>query len=105
MDDANDEDYPGPTVKTSFAISRKRKAISTGPDSQTKSLNRKTRSSRPRSSPHFAREVKAAEALLRLHMNELENTEVETEVDENITQLSMRPRYRDVCGEKRRASL
>lgn len=83
-DDANDEDYRGPPAKRSFGGSLKRKTV-TSPGSQTKkNPSRKSRASRPRSSPHFASEVKAAEALLRLHMNELENTEAETEIDESV---------------------
>jgi hypothetical protein len=83
-DDADDEDYHGPPAKRSFGGSLKRKTV-TSPGSQTKkNPSRKSRALRPGSSPHFASEVKAAEALLRLHMNELENAEAEAEVDENV---------------------
>jgi hypothetical protein len=84
-DDASDEDYRGPSARKCFAGPLKRKTISPTSTSQTKkNPSRRSRASRPRSSPHFANEVKAAKALIRLHMNELENIEVETQMDEDI---------------------
>jgi hypothetical protein len=107
-DDANDEDYRGSPAKRSFGGSLKRKTV-TSPGSQTKrSLSRKSRASHPRSSPHFASEVKAAEALLRLHMNELEKTEAETEIDENVGHSAFGSCSLDGLshgGKRRRASL
>ncbi|KAJ5206430.1 hypothetical protein N7491_002953 [Penicillium cf. griseofulvum] len=80
MDDANDEDYRGPPSKRTGVASSK---DGTSPASQIKKYpSRKSRAAR-QSSPHFTREVKAAEALLRLHMNELENTGTETEMEDD----------------------
>ena len=104
-DDVNDEDYHGPPTKRSFYESVKRKTMSTNPGSQTKkNPSRNSRASRPQFSPHFAHDVKAAEALLTLHMNELESTEAETEIDENIVHSAFRPSSldRSSCGGKRR---
>jgi hypothetical protein len=78
MDDANDEDYRGPPSKRT-GVARD----GTGPVSQRKYPSRRSRARQ--SSPHFTREVKAAEALLRLHMNELENTGTETEEDDGLS--------------------
>ncbi|KAJ5349235.1 hypothetical protein N7541_006962 [Penicillium brevicompactum] len=86
MDDDNeDEDYRG-SGKQSFGGLYKSKATSASPGPQAKkNPSRKSRPSRPPCSTRFAREVKAAEALLHLHKNELESNEAETEVDEKGT--------------------
>ena len=84
-DDNDDEDYRG-SGKQSFGRLYKNKAISASPGPQAKkNPSRKSRPSRPPCSTRFAREVKAAEALLHLHKNELESNEAETEVDEKGT--------------------
>ena len=75
-DDANDEDYRGPAVKREGDLSHSTKTVSRS-SRPKKNPSRKTRALRPRSSPHFAHEVKAAEALLRLHKNELETSEID----------------------------
>ncbi|KAJ5823703.1 hypothetical protein N7447_006043 [Penicillium robsamsonii] len=81
MDDADDEDYRGPPLKRTLGGASSIKDSSTSPASQTKKYpSRKSRAACPQSSPHFTREVKAAEALLRLHMNELESA---TEMDDD----------------------
>ncbi|KAJ5505257.1 hypothetical protein N7453_004214 [Penicillium expansum] len=111
MDDANDEDYRGPPLKrtlggeASFGIDG-----SINPESQTKKYpSRKSRAARPEPSPHFTREVKAAEALLRLHMNELESTGTDTEMDDDDLNSTSGSRSLDGDGsrsrKRRRASL
>jgi hypothetical protein len=80
-DDVNDEDYRAPAIK------RERDRFPTTKTSSRRSRvkknqGRKSRALRPRSSPHCAHEVKAAEALLHLHKNELEASEIDTEVDD-----------------------
>ncbi|CAG7916383.1 unnamed protein product [Penicillium olsonii] len=73
-DDDRDEDYRCPPTS---ALGRllKGKGKSTSPGSRTKkNPNRKSRIS------HFTSEVKAAEALLRLHTNDLVDNEAEAEV-------------------------
>ncbi|OQE05482.1 hypothetical protein PENVUL_c024G06602 [Penicillium vulpinum] len=106
MDDANDEDYRGPPLKRTLGGASISKDGSITPGSQTKKYpSRKSRAAHPQSSPHFAREVKAAEALLRLHMNELESIGTETEMDDDelISPSSSRSlRGDDSRGRKRR---
>ncbi|KAJ5374488.1 hypothetical protein N7517_006494 [Penicillium concentricum] len=83
MDDADDEDYRGPPLKKTGGASFSKDGDES-PASQTKKYpSRKSRAARPQSSSHFTREVKAAEALLRLHMNELESVGAETEMDDD----------------------
>ncbi|CAI7573286.1 unnamed protein product [Penicillium glandicola] len=84
MDDDNDEDYRGPPLKRTLGGASFTKDGSISLGSQTKKYpSRKSRSARPQPSPHFTREVKAAEALLHLHMNELESIGTETEMDDD----------------------
>ncbi|KAJ5393134.1 uncharacterized protein N7487_010775 [Penicillium crustosum] len=94
MDDANDEDYRGPPSR--------------GPLTK-KYPSRKSRAARPELSSHFTREVKAAEALLRLHMNELESTGTDTEMDDDELTSPVGPRSLDGdesrSRKRRRASL
>lgn len=80
QDDANDEDYRGPAIKREGDVSHRTKTVSRSSRSK-KNPSRKPRALRPRSSPHFAHEVKAAEALLHLHKNELEASEI-TEMED-----------------------
>jgi hypothetical protein len=80
-DDANDEDYRGPAVKREGVASHSTKSASRS-SRPKKNPSRKTRALRPRSSPHFAHEVKAAEALLHLHKNELEANEIDLEMED-----------------------
>ncbi|OQE17828.1 hypothetical protein PENFLA_c023G05233 [Penicillium flavigenum] len=110
MDDDDDEDYRGPPLKKTLVGASVDKDGSTSPVSQTKKYpSRKSRAARPQPSPHFTREVKAAEALLRLHMNELESTGIETEMDDD--ELTSPPGSRSLDGDesrsrkRRRASL
>ncbi|KAJ5779845.1 hypothetical protein N7457_007565 [Penicillium paradoxum] len=84
VDDANDEDYRGPSLKRSPSGYPIIKNGSTSRDSQSKkNPSRKSRPVRAAQVPHFAREVKAAEALLRLHKNELESTDAQSEIDDD----------------------
>ncbi|CAP97359.1 Pc22g00710 [Penicillium rubens Wisconsin 54-1255] len=110
MDDDDDEDYRGPPLKKTLVGAPVGKDGSTSPASLTKKYpSRKSRAARPQPSPHFTREVKAAEALLRLHMNELESTGTETEMDDD--ELTSPPDCRSLDGDesrsrkRRRASL
>ncbi|KAJ5503821.1 hypothetical protein N7463_006695 [Penicillium fimorum] len=110
MDDADDEDYRGPPLKRTLGGGLAIKDGSTSPASQTKKYpSRKSRAARPQSSPHFTREVKAAEALLRLHMNELESAGTETEMDDDGMVSPSGSRYLDGdesrSRKRRRASL
>ncbi|KAG0160846.1 hypothetical protein PDIDSM_8377 [Penicillium digitatum] len=83
MDDAHDEDYRGPPLKRTLGGASFGHG-STSPESQTKKYpSRTSRAARPEPSPPFTREVRAAEALLRLHLNELENTGTDTEMDDD----------------------
>ncbi|KGO74229.1 hypothetical protein PITC_084760 [Penicillium italicum] len=111
MDDANDEDYRGPPLKRTLggrASFGKDGSISPGAQPK-KYPSRKSRAARPEPSPHFTREVKAAEALLRLHMNELESAGTDTEMDDD--QLASPSASRSLDGDesrsrkRRRASL
>ncbi|OQD79038.1 hypothetical protein PENANT_c065G03618 [Penicillium antarcticum] len=79
-DDADDEDYRGPAAKREDGASPNTKSVSR--TSKLKNPSRKSRALRPRSSPHFYHEVKAAEALLHLHKNELETSELDTEIED-----------------------
>ncbi|KAI2730135.1 hypothetical protein CBS147332_1987 [Penicillium roqueforti] len=90
MDDADDEDYRGPPLKRTPRGASFNKDGPISPESQTKKYpSRKSRALRPQPSAHFNREVKAAEALLRLHMNELESIGTETDMDDDeLTPLS-----------------
>ena len=90
MDDADDEDYRGPPLKSTARGASFTKDGPISPESQTKKYpSRKSRALRPQPSSHFNREVKAAEALLRLHMNELESIGTETDMDDDeLTPLS-----------------
>ncbi|CAG8292249.1 unnamed protein product [Penicillium nalgiovense] len=110
MDDDDDEDYRGPPLRKTLVGASVGKDGSTSPASQTKKYpSRKSRAARPQRSPHFTREVKAAEALLRLHMNELESTGAETDMDDD--ELTSPPGSRSLDGDesrsrkRRRASL
>jgi hypothetical protein len=110
MDDDDDEDYRGPPLKKTLVGASVAKDGSTSPASQTKKYpSRKSQAACPQPSPHFTREVKAAEALLRLHMNELESTSTETEMDDD--ELTSPPGSRSLDGDesrsrkRRRASL
>ncbi|KAJ5169945.1 uncharacterized protein N7500_002728 [Penicillium coprophilum] len=110
MDDTDDEDYRGPPLRRTPGRASSRKDGSTSPASQTKKYpSRKSRAARPQSSPHFTREVKAAEALLRLHMNELESAETENEMDDDSMASPSESRSLDGDGsrsrKRRRASL
>ncbi|OQE43186.1 hypothetical protein PENCOP_c003G06615 [Penicillium coprophilum] len=110
MDDADDEDYRGPPLRRTPGRASSRKDGSASPASQTKKYpSRKSRAARPQSSPHFTREVKAAEALLRLHMNELEGAGTENEMDDDGMASPASSRSLDGDGsrsrKRRRASL
>lgn len=81
-DDVDDEDYRGPPLKRSLSGHPISKDWSTSPRSQAKkNPTRKSRAARSQQASPFAREVKAAEALLHLHMNELDSAETQIEVD------------------------
>ncbi|KAJ5996005.1 hypothetical protein N7522_007665 [Penicillium canescens] len=80
-DDANDEDYRGSALKRDGDVSHSTKTVSRS-SRPKKNPSRKTRALPPRSSPHFAHEVKAAEALLHLHKNELEASEMDTAMED-----------------------
>lgn len=104
-DDATDKDYHSPPSKNTLGKVHKGKSIPPSPGTQKKkNPDRKSRASRPPSSLHFAREVKAAEALIRLHMNELETSETELEIDGNSVPSNIASRSLDgvSCGGKRR---
>lgn len=109
-DDNDDEDYRGPG-KRSFGTIHKSKATSASPGLRAKkNPNRKSRPSRPPCSTRFANEVKAAEALLHLHKNELEINDAETELDENDDTMrsNIRSRSRGALSQgtkRRRASI
>ncbi|CAI7632491.1 unnamed protein product [Penicillium palitans] len=110
MDDANDEDYRGPPLKRTVGGASFGKDGSISPGSQTKKYpSRKSRAARPEPSSHFSREVKAAEALLRLHMNELGSTGTDTEMDDDELTSPVGPRSLDGdesrSRKRRRASL
>ncbi|KAJ5416252.1 hypothetical protein N7465_004947 [Penicillium sp. CMV-2018d] len=110
MDDANDEDYRGPPLKRTLGGASYGKEGSISPGSQSKKYpSRKSRAARPEPSSHFTREVKAAEALLRLHMNELESTGTDTEMGDDESTSPVGPRSLDGdeprSGKRRRASL
>ncbi|KAJ5138267.1 uncharacterized protein N7515_003115 [Penicillium bovifimosum] len=109
VDDAEDKDYRGPPLKKPLHGSP-RLGRSASPRSQgKKNPDRISRPARSRPVPHFIREVNAAEALLRLHMVELEEMSTETEVEDDgaatpLSTLSLgaaAPRTR----KRRRASL
>ncbi|CAI7598823.1 unnamed protein product [Penicillium viridicatum] len=106
MDDANDEDYRGPPLKRTLGGASFGKDGSISPGSQSKKYpSRKSRAARPEPSSHFTREVKAAEALLRLHMNELESTGTDTEMGDDELTSPVGPRSLDgdePCSRKRR---
>jgi hypothetical protein len=109
VDDAEDEDYRGPPLKRPLRGSPSMESSASPRSQGKKNPDRTSRPARPRRVPHFIREVNAAEALLRLHMVELENMSTETEVENDgvttpLSSLSLRvaaPRAR----KRRRASL
>ncbi|KAJ9490292.1 hypothetical protein VN97_g2942 [Penicillium thymicola] len=110
MDDVNDEDYRGPRLKRTLGGPSFGKDGSISPGFPTKKYpSRKSRAAHPEPSPHFTREVKAAETLLRLHMNELESTggDIEMDDDESISPVGPRSLDGDESRgrKRRRASL
>lgn len=81
-DDIDDEDYRGPPLKRSLSGHPIRKDRPTSPRSQVKkNPTRNSRAARSQQASPFAHEVKAAEALLHLHMHELDSAETRADVD------------------------